>query len=257
MIKGSPLSLNALLARLMTLQLSAALMAHTQQPATPTNSLKDLSQSRDAVGGPDPKPAISLQDGTSNDRLLYALPDFLTVEATQLPPLSTGQKFKVVARISFDPVVYPWYAALAGFSQAENSERGFGQGAAGYGKRYGTAFADATLENFMTGAILPSLLREDPRYYQLGKGTFRRRTAYAISRIVVTRTDSGNERFNYSEIFGSAFSAGISTYGYHPQTDRNLPTAASVWGSLVGYDTLTIVFTEFWPDIRRRLGHKR
>jgi hypothetical protein len=176
--------------------------------------------------------------------------------ASQLPPLTSWQKFKVVARSSFDYVEYPWYGALAGVSQAENSERGFGQGAAGYAKRYGASFADGTIENFMAGAILPSLLREDPRYYQSGKGTFLHRTAYAISRIFVTRTDSGHKQFNFSEVFGSALSAGISTYSYHPRGDRNLPNAVSVWGTQVGYDTITIVVKEFWPDFRRKLSHK-
>jgi len=207
---------------------------------------------------PDPKAEPNPQSGTSNDRLFYTLPNFLTVQnAGSLPPLTTSQKFKVVARTSFDYVEYPWYGVLAGISQAENSERGYGQGAAGYGKRYGAAFADGTIENFMTGAILPSLLREDPRFYQSGTGTFWRRTGYAISRIFVTRTDSGNERFNYSEIVGSALAAGISTYSYHPRSDRNLPNTLSVWGSMVGYDTLTIVVKEFWPDIRRKISHKQ
>jgi hypothetical protein len=108
----------------------------------------------------------------------------------------------------------------------------------------------------MTSAVLPSLLREDPRFYQSGTGTFWRRTGYAISRIFVTRTDSGHEQFNFSEVIGSGLSAGISTYTYHPRADRNLPNAATVWGTLVGYDTLTTVVKEFWPDIRRKLGHK-
>jgi hypothetical protein len=196
------------------------------------------------------------QTGTSDDRLFYTLPNFLTLETQNVPRLTAGQKFKVVARSSFDPVVFVWYGFLSAVSQDENSEPGYGQGAAGYGKRYGAAFADGTIENFLTGAVFPSLLRQDPRFFQSGKGGFGHRTGYAISRIFVTRTDSGGEQFNYSEVVGSALSAGISTYSYHPSGDRNLPNALSVWGSLVGYDTLTIVVKEFWPDIRRKL-HKK
>jgi hypothetical protein len=196
------------------------------------------------------------EPGTSNDRLFYTLPDFLTVKQAALPPLTARQKFAVVARGSFDYVEYFWYGALAGVSQAENSEPGFGQGAAGYGKRYGAALADGTIENFMTGAALPSLLRQDPRFYQSGQGTFWHRTGYAMSRIVVTRTDSGHEQFNFSEIIGSALSAGISTYSYHPRADRTLANTANVWGTQIGYDTLTLVVKEFWPDIRGKLRHK-
>jgi hypothetical protein len=196
------------------------------------------------------------QTGTSNDRLFFTLPNFLTLEnAGQAPPLTTGQKFKVVTRSSFDYVEYPWYGVLAGMSQAENSEPGFGQGATGYAKRYGSAFADGTLENYFTGAILPSVLHQDPRFFQSGKGGFWHRTSYAVSRIFVTRTDSGGNQFNYSEVIGSAISSGISTYSYHPREDKTLANTASVWGTQVGWDTVTLVVKEFWPDIRRKI-HK-
>jgi hypothetical protein len=198
------------------------------------------------------------QSGTSKDRLFFALPNFLTVEnAGQIPPLTAGQKFKVVARSSFDYIEYPWYGFLSGISQAENSEPGYGQGAAGYGKRYGAAFADGAIENFWTSAIFPSVLHQDPRFFQLGKGGFWHRTAYAMSRIFITRSDSGNSQFNASEIFGSAIAAGISTYAYHPHADKTLANTASVWGTQVGYDTITIVVKEFWPDIRRKLSRNK
>jgi hypothetical protein len=193
-------------------------------------------------------------EGVSKDRLFYALPNFLTLEnAGQVPPLSSKEKFKVVAKGSFDYVQIPWYAFLAGISQAENSEAGYGQGAAGYGKRFGAYFVDGTIENFMAGAILPTVFKQDPRYFQSGEGSFAHRTGYAMSRMFVTRTDSGHQQFNYSEIFGSAISAGISTYTYHPHEDKTLSNTLSVWGSQVGYDTMTVVLKEFWPDIRRKL----
>ncbi len=195
--------------------------------------------------------------GTSNDRLFWTLPDFLTVQnAANIPRLSTGEKFKVVARGSFDWVEFPWYAFLAGLSQAENSEPGYGQGAEGYGKRLGAYFADGTIENFMTEAVLPSILKQDPRYYQLGEGSFLHRTAYAVSRIFVTRSDSKTTQFNFSEIVGSAMASAISDYTYHPRGDRTVTNTMSVWGSQVGYDTITYVVKEFWPDIKRHFTKK-
>jgi hypothetical protein len=210
------------------------------------------------------------KNGTSNDRLFFTLPNFLTLEnAGQVPPLTAKQKFAVVTRGTFDYVQYPWYGFLSGISQWEDSEPGFGQGAAGYGKRYGAAFADGTIENFFTGAILPSVLHQDPRYFQLGHGSFMHRTFYAISRNLLTRTDSGKNQFNFSEVVGGALSAGISTYTYHPKShvfstpnppyyrfvpsDRTFMNTLSVWGTQYGYDTLTLVVKEFWPDIRRKL----
>ncbi len=196
--------------------------------------------------------------GTSNDRLFWTLPNFLTVEnAHNIPPLSAKQKFKVVLRSTFDPVEYPYIAFLAGISQASDSEPGFGQGAAGYGKRYGSALTDNTIENFMTGAILPSLLHQDPRYYQLGHGSFKHRLGYAISRLFVTRSDSGKYEFNGSEIAGSAMSAAIATYTYHPAQNRSLASVLSVWGTQLGWDSVAISVKEFWPDIRRKIQKRR
>ena len=209
---------------------------------------------RDKSDEPPDKDRQSQTSGTSKDRLFFTLPNFLTLEnANQVPPLTAGQKFKVVARSSFDYVQYPWYGFLAGISQAENSEPGYGQGAAGYGKRFGASTADGTIENFLTSAVFPSLLRQDPRFFQSGKGSFWHRTGYAVSRVIITRTDSGHSQVNYSEIIGSALAAGISTYSYHPHADKTLRNSASVWGSQVGYDTLTYFVKEFWPDIRRKI----
>ena len=176
--------------------------------------------------------------------------------AEKLPPLSTSEKFKTEARSQFDKFEYPWYGTLAGISQAENSERQFGQGFAGYGKRYATTFGDGAIENFMVAAALPSLLKEDPRYFRSGSGSFVHRAGYAVSRIFLTRTDSGGTQFNFSEIVGSAAAAGISAYTYHPRADRNLPNAASVWGTQIGLDTFTLVVKEFWPDIHRKFHHR-
>jgi len=244
----------------------------TTPPATdaPGQSQTQTPPAQPAPASGPAKPGES--SGTSNDRLFFTLPNFLTLENSgKVPPLTTKQKYAVVLRGSFDYVQVPWYGFLSGISQWEDSEPGFGQGAAGFGKRFGAAFADGTIENFMTGAIFPSLLHEDPRYFQSGKGSFGRRTFYAISRNVITRTDSGKSHFNYSEVVGGALSAAISTYAYHPKSqlfptttpgqyrfipsDRTLENTAKVWGTQFGYDAMTLVVKEFWPDIRRKMKH--
>lgn len=229
-----------------------------QQQPQPATSQRPASEPGAQTTDKDKQKQHDEQTGTSNDRLFWTLPNFLTVDNEgKYPPLSAKQKFAVVARSSFDYVEYPWYAFLAGISQAENSEPGYGQGAEGYGKRFGAAFADGTIENFMTSAVVPSLLRQDPRYYQLGRGGFWHRTEYAVSRLIITRGDSGTREFNFSEIFGAATSSAISTYSYHPSSDRNLSNVASVWGTQIGYDGLTFVVKEFWPDIKRKLSKKK
>jgi len=211
--------------------------------------------------------------GTSNDRLFYTLPNFLTLQNKgYLPPLSTKDKFKVVALGTFDYFQYPWWGILSAISQAGNGDAAYGQGWVGYAKRYGTQAADSTIENFMVGAVFPSILHQDPRFYYSGQGSFGRRTGYAVSRIFVTRSDSGKKQFNYSEIVGSATAAAISTYTYHPKStylstptnphlfissDRTLSNTIDVWGTQVALDTITLVVKEFWPDVHRKLSHKR
>jgi hypothetical protein len=255
-----------------------------QQPATSPSPTPDQTPSaKPPAGQPADQTQGQSQDkdkdkdsqtpATSKDRLFFALPNFLTVDANgKIVPLTAGQKFKVVARGTFDPVQIPWYGVLAAISQASNSEPGYKQGWAAYGKRFATYAADGTIENFFVGAIFPSVLHQDPRFFPKPQGSFFSRATYAASRIVITRGDSGKREFNFSEIFGSAMASAISTYSYHPRrtfigksisstgvvtlnyapSERTLKNTASVWGSQMGYDTITIVIKEFWPDIRRK-----
>lgn len=244
-----------------------------QQDKTQATTNKDANDPKAKTSGTSPSSTSSTTSGTSNDRLFYALPNFLSLEnGAHVPPLSTKQKFAVVARGQFDKVQFAWYGLISAIGQADNSERGYGQGWAGYGKRYGANFADGGIENFTVQAILPSILRQDPRFFESGQGGFFHRSAYAVGRIFVTRTDSGHQQFNYSEIFGSALAASIATYSYHPKrkvvstptnpafvipSERTLTNTAEVWGTQVGYDTITIVVKEFWPDIHRKMSHKQ
>jgi hypothetical protein len=256
--------------------------ASSASSSTQTQSAGDKTTSQDSSQAPSPsdkdkQPSIQETGqgkvaGTSNDRLFYALPNFLTLQGSQhVPPLRAKDKFKVVALGTFDYFEYPWWGALAAISQAENNEPGYGQGWVGYAKRYGSTAGDSMIENFMTGAVLPSILHQDPRFFQSGRGGFFKRTGYAASRIVVTRGDSGHSQFNFSEVFGSATAAAISTYSYHPRStfistptnphqfvgsDRTLSHVASTWETQLTLDAITIMVKEFWPDIHRKLSHK-
>ena len=215
---------------------------------------------------PSPNPANQNPNGASraqnpaksNDRIFYALPNRFTVEnAGKAPRLTAVGKFKLTAEDSFDPVEFVWYGALAGLAQAEGDEPEYGQGAMGYAKRYGIRFADGTIENFMAHAIFASALHQDPRYYQLGKGSVWRRAFYATTRVFITRSDSGTKEFNFSEIFGASAAGAVSTYGYHSSSERNLSTVASVSATQVGFDALGFIVKEFWPDIHRKLQRKK
>jgi hypothetical protein len=104
----------------------------------------------------------------------------------------------------------------------------------------------------MTEAVVPALLKEDPRYFRLGSGGFFKRTGYALSRIWVTRTDAGGTTVNFSEIAGAGLSSGISNF-YYPPEDRTLSKNLSRWGIMVGEDTFFNLLKEYWPDIRHKL----
>lgn len=103
----------------------------------------------------------------------------------QIPPLSAGEKFKVTARGVFDPFEFVLIGFVAGINQASNNNPSYGQGMQGYAKRYGTAYADNAIENFTASALFPSLLHQDPRYYQLGRGGFWRRAEHAVGRVLI------------------------------------------------------------------------
>jgi hypothetical protein len=145
---------------------------------------------------------------------------------------------------------------LAAKAQAEDDDAAWGQGMKGYGKRYAAGFADQAIGNFMTGAIYPSLLHQDPRYYGMGKGGFWHRTGYALTRVIITRGDSGAKQFDFSEFLGDATAAGIAD-AYHTREDRTLSGTASTFSTQIGVDALGNVLKEFWPDIQHKLHWKQ
>jgi hypothetical protein len=224
----------------------------TAQPSGSKPAQQDTSHSQLSA-----KEQESLQHqtekGTSKDRILWTLPNFLTVEdAANIPPLTAGQKFKVVGRSLIDPSEFVLVGFVAGLGQASDSNPSYGQGAQGYAKRYGTSYADNAVENFMASAVLPSVLHQDPRYYQLGHGGFWRRVEHAVTRVVITRSDAGQTQFNYSEVFGAGMAAAISTYSYHPESERSFGNVAGVWSTQIGWDVATYMVKEFWPDLRKK-----
>ena len=247
-------------------QLCAVLPALAQQqetqqpvpvPSDPqTANTKDGKENKDKSGQTLGKSKLERETGTVNDRIFEVLPNYGTVEnAGELPPLTSGQKFRLATAGVFDWGAYPFNGALSAIAQAKNDPKAWGQGWDAYGKRYGASFADNSIGTYMTTAIFPSLLHEDPRYYQLGKGRFVHRAYHGINRLFVTRTDSGHDHFNYSESIGNAVAAAISNI-YHVPEDRTASRNASTFAFLILYDGMSNELKEFWPDIRRKVFHK-
>lgn len=226
------------------------LLAQQAEQAPPPAAPQTQTKPAIALGAATDKPDPASQRPT-NDRIFFALPNYLTVEkGANLPPLTTRLKFKTVAEGCFDPVEVVFIGAQAGIGQADNTNPTYGQGLIGYSKRFGTAYTDAIIGNFGTGAIFPTLLRQDPRYYQMGTGNFFHRFEHAAIRVLVTRSDSsGKTQFNFSEFLGNSLAAGLSN-AYHPGP-HDLASNANVLGTQIVLDGIGYELKEFWPDLRR------
>jgi hypothetical protein len=231
----------------------------TQQPAPPPPILQSANGRDGKEDKPDAtvgKSKLEKETGTINDRIFEVLPNYGTVEnANALPPLTRGQKFRLATAGVFDWGSYPFNGILAAIEQGRNVPKAWGQGWNAYGRRYGASFADNSISTMMTTAIFPSLLHEDPRYYQLGRGRFAHRAYHAINRLFVTRADSGHGSFNFSESMGNATAAALSNI-YHAPEDRTASRNASTFALLFLYDGMNNELKEFWPDIRRKVFHK-
>jgi Carboxypeptidase regulatory-like domain len=153
-------------------------------------------------------------------RVLGVIPNFYVSYRQDALPLRPRQKFELAWKTSVDPVTFAASGAFAGVEQAQNAYRGYGQGAQGYAKRYGASYADAFVGIMIGNAILPSLLRQDPRYFYKGTGTTRSRILYALANAVICKGDNGRWQTDYSGILGSLASGGISNL-YYPASSRN------------------------------------
>jgi hypothetical protein len=203
-----------------------------------------------------PTPSAASQDNADDDhRMFKVLPNYKTINNPDQPitPLSAGEKFALVEHY-FDPFTFVFTSITAGIEQATNEKEGYGQGAMGYSKRYGADFTDGlTNEVFVTG-VFPALLHEDPRYYRLGHGSGFKRTAYALSRILIAHGDSGNTRINASEFLGNIASGALSMT-YYPQNERSVSGVFTRMSVEIGYDSLFNVLKEFYPDLKRKFSH--
>lgn len=152
-------------------------------------------------------------------RALGFIPNFYVSYIPNAAPLTPKQKFELAGKTIVDPVTFGLTAAIAGIQQANNNFSGYGQGAQGYAKRYGAAYADTATSTLIGSALLPSLLKQDPRYFYKGTGTKRSRFLYAVANSVICKGDNGHWQANYSSILGSLAAGGISNL-YYPANDR-------------------------------------
>jgi hypothetical protein len=145
-------------------------------------------------------------------------------------------------------------ALFGGQAQLTASEPSFGQGGTGYARYFAASYADWAIGNFMTEALYPTVLYQDPRYFRRSVGTGWSRLRYAVGQIFTTHTDEGRRQFNYSEIAGNSTSAALST-AYYPNS-RDAQSAATKLGVQLGADMASNILKEFWPDLNRKFGRK-
>lgn len=151
-------------------------------------------------------------------RVLGVIPNFYVVYDHNAVPLTTKLKFKLALRTATDPIVFLGAAALAGMNQAADRPD-YVQGAKGYGQRLGVAYTDSFVNIMIGGAVLPSLLHQDPRYFYQGTGTTKSRVLHALSSPLICKGDNGQWQPNYSSIGGDLATGAISNI-YYPSSNR-------------------------------------
>ena len=178
-------------------------------------------------------------------RVLGILPNFYVSYIPNAVPLTAKQKFKLAGRTVIDPFTFLFVAGGAGIQQAQNHFEGYGQGIEGYGKRFGAGYADTVAGTFIGGAILPSIFKQDPRYFYKGTGTKTTRTLYAVANAVICKGDNGRWQVNYSNILGNLAAGGISNL-YYPAQDRDGAQLTLENGGIgIGATALANLFQEF------------
>lgn len=188
--------------------------------APPIRLLVTTAQSEVRVSASQDEIGLEQFKEEEEQRVLGFIPNFYVSYAPDVPPLTSKQKFNLAWRSSIDPITLLAAGVFAGIEQADNDYKGYGQGAQGYAKRYAASYADDFIGTMIGGAILPSLLKQDPRYFYKGTGSTRSRFFYAISRTVVCKGDNGRWQPNYSGISAGLAAGGISNL-YYPAADRN------------------------------------
>lgn len=178
-------------------------------------------------------------------RVLGVIPNFWVVYDAHPAPLSPRQKFSLAWRDSIDPVTFLSAGFFAGIEQAQNTFKGYGQGAQGYAKRFGADYADGFSGDMLGGALFPSLFHQDPRYYYKGKGSIASRTMHAVAMSFLCKGDNGHWQFNYSAIAGDVAAGGISNL-YYPSSNQNgIGVILDTTAIGIGEDAIGNIFQEF------------
>lgn len=172
-------------------------------------------------------------------RLLGIVPNFYVSYIPDAAPLSTRQKFELAWKSTIDPVSLTAVGVIAGVDHASNRFSGYGQEWAGFGKRYAASYGNFVIGTYMRGAVLPTVFRQDPRYFYKGTGSKRSRLLYAMANSVIFRGNNKHWQPNYSSILGHLAAGGISNLYYPPQ-DRH-GASLTFENALIGIGASTVI----------------
>ena len=218
---------------------------YAQQTSPDHSSQHDGAKEEGVSPGHPPEPR--------NKRIFFIIPNYRTFPSlTYYKPLTAKEKFKIASQDAFDPGTFVLAAAIAGEGQLSNSNPSFGQGVKGYAHYWATSYADFASGDYLTEAIYPTLLHQDPRYFRRGSGGAWARLGYAVGQIFWTHKDSGGTQFNFSEVAGNATSVAMSNAYY--REGRNATDAATRLVTQLGIDAASNVLKEFWPDISNKFS---
>ena len=256
------MTLNSKAVAVFVIAVSAGLSAQTPPVNAPPTAPVNAPQTP-SVNAPQTGQNISeksekereIEKQEQSQRMLGVIPQFGTTSRHDAPPLTPGEKFHLFYKSAFDPVELATVGAQAGISQAEDEFPEYGQGAAGFGKRYGATLADEVSGGFWANYFYPVLLKEDPRYFRLGEGTMGQRFRYALVQEIVCRNDRGERTFAWENVLG-AFTTGAVSNLYYPPAERGAGLTLSRSAIAVGYGSLGGLVDEFYPDINRWLFHR-
>jgi hypothetical protein len=180
----------------------------------------------------------------------------LVQEGSTQPPQTVHDKFVIATEDNFNLYGIAAVSAVAGYDLALNRTPEFGSGGKGYARYYWHSYTDRVVEIYSVELLAPVIFHQDTRFYYLGQGPVAHRIAHSIRRTFVTRSDSGKEEFNYSEIFGAGAASGISTL-YYPSRERTVTNTLANWGINLGVDALAFVGQELYPSVFQAVFHRR
>jgi hypothetical protein len=188
-------------------------------------------------------------------RVMGVMATFNTTTNRDALPLSPGQKFQLFFKSATDPWPFVLAGFVSGIDQADDSNPEWGQGLQGYAKRYGANFSDSFIGNFFGNAVLPSILHEDPRYFQKGSGRFVTRALWAASSTVWCKRDRGGWGPNYANVVGNLIGTSIARV-YYPASERTVGETIEDGFTVTAEGIVGAEIIEFWPDIARHYKRK-